>query len=112
MRGSTAGPLAMRAAFFMSTVETFQHIWWEDRSLSGDAGGAVCLLDQRLLPAQEVIARCTTLADVARAITTMQVRGAPAIGCTAAYGMALVAHQSTAATTTRLLAELAAAKAL
>jgi methylthioribose-1-phosphate isomerase len=79
-------PLALRAAFFMSTADTLQHIWWED--------DALCLLDQRLLPGEEVIVRCRALDDVVQAIKTMQVRGAPAIGCTAAYGMALVAQQN------------------
>ena len=76
----------MRAAFFMSTVETLQHIYWD--------GDALCLLDQRALPARTEIIRCTTAEDVADAIRAMVVRGAPAIGCSAAYGMALVARAS------------------
>jgi methylthioribose-1-phosphate isomerase len=80
--------------------DSFRTVWWED--------SAVCLLDQRLLPAQEAVVRCESLADVARAIGNMQVRGAPAIGCTAAYGMALVAQQ---ALLERLLDALVAAKA-
>ena len=52
-----------------------------------------------------------TLADVARAIRDMHVRGAPLIGATAAYGMALVAHLSIAHTSAHMLPELAAAKA-
>ena len=75
----------MRAAFFMSTVDTLQHIWWHEPGPDDD--GALCLLDQRLLPAQEVVVRCTSVAQVAHAITSRQVRGAPAIGCSAAYGM-------------------------
>jgi methylthioribose-1-phosphate isomerase len=51
----------------------------------------VVLLDQRLLPAQEVDVACTTAAEVAEAIRTMVVRGAPAIGVAAAYGVALAA---------------------
>ena len=53
---------------------------------------AVVLLDQRLLPAQEVELRCPTAADVAEAIRTLAVRGAPAIGVAAAYGYALAAR--------------------
>ncbi|HWQ11269.1 MAG TPA: S-methyl-5-thioribose-1-phosphate isomerase [Roseiflexaceae bacterium] len=68
--------------------DSFRTVWWER--------GAVCLIDQRLLPGHEVVVRCEALEDVARAIRTMQVRGAPAIGCTAAYGMALVAQQAAA----------------
>jgi methylthioribose-1-phosphate isomerase len=54
---------------------------------------AVVLLDQRLLPLEQVEVRCHTAAEVADAISTMVVRGAPAIGVAAAYGYALaVAH--------------------
>jgi methylthioribose-1-phosphate isomerase len=51
--------------------------------------GVVSLLDQRLLPEQEVWIDCRTVEEVARAIKDMVVRGAPAIGVTAAYGMAI-----------------------
>jgi methylthioribose-1-phosphate isomerase len=47
------------------------------------------LLDQRLLPDQTVYVTCRTAADVARAIRDMVVRGAPAIGCAAAFGVVL-----------------------
>ena len=54
---------------------------------------AVVLLDQRVLPLEQVEVRCRTAAEVAAAIRTMVVRGAPAIGVAAAYGYALaVAH--------------------
>ena len=49
----------------------------------------VVLLDQRKLPREEVEVECRTAADVAEAISTMVVRGAPAIGVAAAYGYAL-----------------------
>ena len=52
---------------------------------------AVVFLDQRLLPLEEVDVRCATAAAVAEAIRTMVVRGAPAIGVAAAYGIALAA---------------------
>jgi len=52
---------------------------------------AVVLLDQRILPEDVVEVRCRTAAEVAEAIRTMVVRGAPAIGVTAAYGLALAA---------------------
>jgi methylthioribose-1-phosphate isomerase len=52
---------------------------------------AVVLLDQRRLPADEVELRCVTSAEVAEAIRTLAVRGAPAIGVAAAYGYALAA---------------------
>ncbi len=52
---------------------------------------AVVLLDQRLLPGEVVDVRCRSAAEVADAIRTMVVRGAPAIGVAAAYGLALAA---------------------
>jgi methylthioribose-1-phosphate isomerase len=73
-------------------------VWWED--------GAVCLLDQTLLPFETVVLRCTTVAQVAQAIRTMQVRGAPAIGVTAAYGLALAAQQHPALCVSDLQAEI------
>jgi methylthioribose-1-phosphate isomerase len=54
-------------------------------------GPQVVLLDQRRLPAEEVDLVCTTAEDVAEAIRTLAVRGAPAIGIAAAYGLALAA---------------------
>ena len=50
---------------------------------------AVVMIDQRKLPAQEVYVRCKTAPEVARAIKTMVIRGAPAIGVAAAMGLAL-----------------------
>jgi methylthioribose-1-phosphate isomerase len=52
-------------------------------------GPAVVLLDQRRLPDEVVEVRCSSAAEVAEAIRTMVIRGAPAIGIAAAYGMAL-----------------------
>jgi len=54
-------------------------------------GPRVVLLDQRRLPDEEVDLVCFTAAEVAEAIRTLAVRGAPAIGVAAAYGMALAA---------------------
>jgi methylthioribose-1-phosphate isomerase len=54
---------------------------------------AVVVLDQRLLPDEEVELRCTSSAEVAEAIRTLAVRGAPAIGIAAAYGYALAARR-------------------
>jgi methylthioribose-1-phosphate isomerase len=78
-------------------------VWWED--------GAVSLIDQTKLPRERVVVRCATVAEVAAAIRGMVVRGAPAIGVTAAYGVALAALRSTAATNRAgLLDDIAAAK--
>jgi len=54
-------------------------------------GRTVDIIDQTRLPHELVIVRLQTLDDAAQAIATMQVRGAPLIGATAAYGMALAA---------------------
>ncbi len=54
---------------------------------------AVEIIDQTRLPHEFVVRRLTTLADAAEAIAVMRVRGAPLIGATAAYGMALAARQ-------------------
>ncbi|WP_404418730.1 S-methyl-5-thioribose-1-phosphate isomerase [Marinospirillum sp.] len=55
--------------------------------------GELFLLDQRLLPHQEVWVKCSRVDEVVAAIRDMLVRGAPAIGITAAYGVALAARQ-------------------
>ncbi|MDE0205303.1 MAG: S-methyl-5-thioribose-1-phosphate isomerase [Candidatus Tectomicrobia bacterium] len=57
---------------------------------------AVRLLDQRKLPTSEEYVTCRTAEDVAEAIRTMVVRGAPAIGVSAAAGIALGMRQPTA----------------
>ena len=51
----------------------------------------VVLLDQRRLPDEEVELECRSAAEVAEAIRTLAIRGAPAIGVAAAYGYALAA---------------------
>lgn len=61
----------------------FHHIAFRD--------GALVLLDQRKLPREEVYLECRTEGEVAEAVKTMVVRGAPAIGIAAGYGIALAA---------------------
>jgi methylthioribose-1-phosphate isomerase len=56
-------------------------------------GPKVVLLDQRCLPDEEVEVVCRSAADVAAAIREMAIRGAPAIGVAAAYGLALAAER-------------------
>jgi methylthioribose-1-phosphate isomerase len=56
--------------------------------------GSLFLLEQRLLPFREKWVKCGTLERVAEAIEEMTVRGAPAIGITAAYGLAVAAARS------------------
>jgi methylthioribose-1-phosphate isomerase len=65
----------------------------------------VVMIDQRKLPAQEVYVRCKTAAEVARAIKTMVIRGAPAIGVAAAWGIALGMRRSAATGTQKFAAE-------
>jgi len=56
------------------------------------AGDVLFVLDQRLLPTEQRYVSCRDVAAVASTIRDMVVRGAPAIGITAAYGMALAAR--------------------
>jgi len=65
----------------------------------------VVMIDQRKLPAQEVYVRCKSAADVAKAIKTMVIRGAPAIGVAAAMGIAIGMRRSTATGTQKFAAE-------
>jgi len=79
----------------MRTVE------WDD--------GVVKMIDQRLLPGTFEIAEFTDYREVARAIKDMYIRGAPAIGAAAGFGMALAAYQSAAPDREALLRDLEAA---
>lgn len=72
----------------------------------------VVMLDQRLLPSQVVFERMQTVDDVANAIRSMVVRGAPAIGISAAYGLALVARRETGDMRTFLMANGIAGRGL
>ena len=64
------------------------------------------MIDQRVLPFDFEVAEFDDYHEVARAITEMYVRGAPAIGATAAFGMALAALQSEATDRMQLLRDL------
>ncbi len=79
-------------------------IFWEDNS--------VRMIDQRRLPNALEILTCQTHAEVARAITDMAIRGAPAIGAAAGFGLALAAQESSAQTPADLIADLQTASAL
>ena len=70
----------------MSTIRPIQ---WEP------VGKKLILLDQTRLPSEEIYIEYTEAGDVAEAIRSLVVRGAPAIGCAAAYGVALAAIQYT-----------------
>src|SRR5580704_10416464 len=64
---------------------TVQTLRWDD------ASGRIEMIDQRVLPARFDVLAYESAAGVAAAIRSMVVRGAPAIGCAAAYGVALEA---------------------
>ena len=66
---------------------------------------AVVMIDQRKLPAQEIYVRCKTANEVARAIKTMVIRGAPAIGVAAAMGIALGMRRSSSQGTKQFAVE-------
>jgi methylthioribose-1-phosphate isomerase len=68
-------------------------------------GEEVVMVDQRKLPTQEVYVRCRTAQDVARAIKTMVIRGAPALGVAAAMGIALGMRRSKAQGTRQFATE-------
>ncbi|MFI5347721.1 MAG: S-methyl-5-thioribose-1-phosphate isomerase [Elusimicrobiota bacterium] len=66
--------------------DPIRHILWK--------GDRLDVLDQRLLPRRVKFVTCRTAKDVAKATTDMVLRGAPLIGCAAAYGMALAARKN------------------
>jgi methylthioribose-1-phosphate isomerase len=83
-------------------MTSFRTIEWVDNR--------VRLLDQTLLPGVVEYLDCDSVASVAEAIRSLRIRGAPAIGVAAAFGMALCAVESTASTPEALLADLQAAR--
>src|ERR671918_3169384 len=68
-------------------------------------GDAIVMVDQRKLPGQEIYVTCRTAQEVAKAIKTMVIRGAPAIGVAAAMGLALGMRRSTATGTKQFTTE-------
>ena len=68
--------------------------------------GTVITPDQTKLPLQEVTLEIKTVEQMAEAIKTLRVRGAPLLGAAAGFGMALAAYNSNAKTKEKLLAEL------
>lgn len=82
----------------------FHTLEW--RPASGEQPEALLLLDQLLLPHRIVMVVCPDYEAVGRAIKTMQIRGAPALGVAGAYGMALAARRSAATEPPALLAYL------
>ncbi|ABM80804.1 Methylthioribose-1-phosphate isomerase [Hyperthermus butylicus DSM 5456] len=79
--------------------------WVEDKE-----GPKLRWLDTRLLPWEEVYRETRDYKRVAKAIKDMEIRGAPAIGVAAAYGLALAAYYSKARDVNELLAQLEEAR--
>jgi len=73
-------------------------VWWD--------GSRLALLDQRKLPIEEVEVSCASWQEVAAAIQTLVVRGAPAIGVAAAFGVSLAARASAARDRDGMLADI------
>lgn len=73
--------------------------------------GKIRLLDQTRLPAEEIYLEIDDVADLAAAVRRLSIRGAPALGVAAAYGLALAAAASPAQTHQQLLADLRRAAA-
>jgi len=78
-------------------------VFWEDNKVK--------MIDQRVLPARFEVVSFSDHESVARAITDMVVRGAPAIGATGAFGLALAGYESASrlASSRELIADLQAA---
>ena len=81
---------------------TLKTLEWKNNS--------VVMIDQTKLPNELVFVEYSDYNDVARAIKTLIVRGAPAIGVSGAFGMALAALQSKATTNEELIEDLEKAK--
>ena len=81
---------------------TLRTIEWKNNS--------VVMIDQTKLPSELVFVKYTDYNDVAEAIRTLVVRGAPAIGVSGAFGMALAALQSSSESVESLLSDLEKAK--
>ncbi len=76
----------MKQPRLQAAVSADDAVVWQD--------GDLYLLDQRILPQQETFIHCKTATEAAIAITNMVVRGAPAIGVTAAYAVVLAARDA------------------
>lgn len=73
-------------------------VFWENNELK--------MIDQRILPARFEVLSYRDHRSVAHAITDMVVRGAPAIGAAAAFGLAIAGYESASSSTSGLLADL------
>ena len=88
--------------FFMNEISSLKTIEWKDNK--------VVMIDQTKLPNELVFVEYDDYNQVADAIRTLVVRGAPAIGVSGAFGLALAALQSKATTKDELISDLQKAK--
>ena len=73
-------------------------ITWQD--------GTVITVDQTRLPLETVTLQIKTVEEMAEAIKNLRVRGAPLLGASAAYGLALVAYHSSATCVSEIKLEM------
>lgn len=92
------GTLNSWSAFFVEWKRAMRSVWWEDNTVN--------MIDQRKLPAEYEVVAWSDYHGVARGIKEMYVRGAPAIGAAAAFGLALAAFNSSASSHVELLGDL------
>ena len=88
----------MNFCSYAGKIPFMRTVFWEDNQLK--------MIDQRILPGRFEVVSFKDHVSVARAIKDMVVRGAPAIGAAAAFGMALAAYESTASSSSDLLSDL------
>lgn len=86
---------------FASKIHPMRTVFWEDQKLK--------MIDQRILPGRFEVVSYSDHKSVAQAITDMVVRGAPAIGAAAAFGLALAGFESASSSSRELVADLHAA---
>ena len=102
------GNNALERAFFLwaaweFSVKHMRTVFWDSKEHE------LCLIDQRRLPAALEVASLHTCLEVVEAIKNMTVRGAPAIGVAAAFGLAMAARESPARDSAGLYTDLQAA---
>ena len=97
--------LSSERIFFVNGRNLMAFERWHMRTIEMN-DGVVVMIDQRKLPRQFERVECRDYHAVIRAIKDMTVRGAPAIGAAAAFGLALAARESQATTRDALLVDL------
>ncbi len=93
-RSSDRGSRASRGRAHSAGADAIHRRWRAARALVGRGDAGVAAARPALLPGECVVLACSTAAQVGEAIRTLQVRGAPAIGGAAAYGLALGAREA------------------